>query len=77
MHGVQCGEFVCGYWGFFLYYKSKANLELSVFEKRRNPKTRRMTSESKEESLGHYILIGRIYGSIDIVDDKNGIRNYQ
>ena len=69
MHGVQCGEFVCGYWG--------ANLELSVFEKRRNPKTRRMTSESKEESLGHYILIGRIYGSIDIVDDKNGIRNYK
>ena len=52
MHGVQCGEFVCGYWGFFLYYKSKANLELSVFEKRGNPKTPRMTSESKEESLG-------------------------
>ena len=36
-----------------------------------------MTSESKEESLGHYILIGRIYGSIDIVDDKDGIRNYK
>ena len=54
MHGVQCGEFVCGYWGFFLYYKSKANLELSVFEKRKNPKTRRITSESEEESPGHF-----------------------
>ena len=52
-------------------------MELSVFEKRKNPKTQRITSESKEESPGHYVLIGRTYGSIDIVDDKNGIRNYK
>ena len=47
------------------------------FEKRKNPKTRRITSESKEESPGYYVLIGRTYGSIDIIVDKNGIRNYK
>ena len=39
---------------FLVLQTAKANLELSVFEKRKNPKTRRITSESKEESPVHF-----------------------